>query len=123
MSDPRADLIPPAEIRRPAAILADLAEPTPDILTRVLEGLRAGIDPETIARVAWIDRWFVDCLGEIEATDRAIAAVPGGEVPFCCCAARRSSGSPTGRSAGPPGSTKRRCAAAASLREFVRASA
>ncbi len=81
MSDPRADLIPPAEIRPPAAILADLAEPTPDILTRVLEGLRAGIDPETIARVAWIDRWFVDCLGEIEATDRAIAAVPGGEVP------------------------------------------
>jgi carbamoyl-phosphate synthase large subunit len=81
MSDPRADLIPPSEIREPAAILADLAQPTPDILFRVLEGLRAGIDPETIARTSWIDRWFVDCLGEIESTDRALGAVTRGEVP------------------------------------------
>jgi len=74
MSDPRADLLPPAEARAPAAILEDLGSPTPDILQRVLEAARAGIDPETVSRVSYIDRWFVDALGEIEATDRAIAA-------------------------------------------------
>jgi carbamoyl-phosphate synthase large subunit len=81
MGDPRADLLPPAEVRERDAILADLASPTPDILYRVLEGLRAGIDAETIARTSWIDRWFVDCLAEIEATQRAISAVPDGEIP------------------------------------------
>jgi carbamoyl-phosphate synthase large subunit len=81
MGDPRADLLPPAEVRAPEAILADLAQPTPDVLYRVLEGLRAGIDPETIARTAWIDRWFVHCLGEIEETDRALAASAGHDLP------------------------------------------
>ncbi|HXQ49338.1 MAG TPA: carbamoyl-phosphate synthase large subunit, partial [Thermoplasmata archaeon] len=78
MSDPRSDLVPPTEVRAPAAILADLASPTPDILYRILEGLRAGIPPADISRTAWVDRWFVDCLGEIEAVDRGLAAAPGG---------------------------------------------
>jgi carbamoyl-phosphate synthase large subunit len=82
MSDPRSDLLPPAEVRAPAEILADLARPTPDVLYWVLEALRAGIDAETISRTSWIDRWFVDCLGEIEATHRALGAVRGGEVPL-----------------------------------------
>jgi len=81
MSDPRSDLIPPAEVREPAAILADLGRPTPEILFRVLEALRAGIDPDTIARTSWIDRWFVDCLAEIETTHRALASAPPGELP------------------------------------------
>ncbi len=81
MGDPRADLVPPAEVRPRDAILADLARPTPEILSRVLEGLRAGIDPDTIARVTWIDRWFVDCLAEIEASHRALQSAPGGELP------------------------------------------
>jgi carbamoyl-phosphate synthase large subunit len=81
MADPRADLVPPSEVRAPPAILADLAHPTPEILFRVLEGLRAGIDADTIGRTAWIDRWFVDCLGEIESTHRALAAGPRGDVP------------------------------------------
>ncbi|HTZ62212.1 MAG TPA: carbamoyl-phosphate synthase (glutamine-hydrolyzing) large subunit [Thermoplasmata archaeon] len=81
MGDPRADLVPPSEVREPAAILADLAAPTPEILFRVLEALRAGIDPATIAKTSWIDRWFVDCLAEIEANHRAIAATSGGELP------------------------------------------
>jgi carbamoyl-phosphate synthase large subunit len=74
MSDPRADLVPPAEVRTPEAILEDLANPTPDILYRVLEALRAGIDPTTVSRVSYIDRWFVDALAEIEGTDRTLVA-------------------------------------------------
>ncbi|HTW40575.1 MAG TPA: carbamoyl-phosphate synthase (glutamine-hydrolyzing) large subunit [Thermoplasmata archaeon] len=81
MGEPRADLLAPTEVRDRDAILADLAAPTPDILNRVLEGLRAGIDVETISRTSWIDRWFVDCLSEIEGAQRAIAALPAGELP------------------------------------------
>ncbi len=78
MGDPRADLLPPAEVRDRSQILADLAAPTPEILFRVLEALRAGIDAETISRTSWIDRWFVDGLAEIEATDRALGHAVGG---------------------------------------------
>jgi carbamoyl-phosphate synthase large subunit len=78
MSDPRADLVPPSEVRAPAAILADLASPTPDILSWILEGLRAGIPPAEIGKTAWVDRWFVDCLAEIEAVHRELSAGPGG---------------------------------------------
>ncbi len=80
MGDPRADLLPPAEVRPKEEILADLAQPTPEILYRVLEGLRAGLDPETISRVAWIDRWFVDGLAEVEATHRALESAAGTEL-------------------------------------------
>jgi len=81
MTDPRADLLPPETIRRPEEILADLAAPTPEVLRHVLEGLRAGIDPATIARVSFIDRWFVDALAEIEAVHRSLATVPRGPLP------------------------------------------
>ncbi len=81
MSDPRADLVPPTEVRGRDAILADLASPTPEILTRVLEALRAGIDPATIAAVTYIDRWFVEQLAEVERTHRALQSAPGGEIP------------------------------------------
>jgi carbamoyl-phosphate synthase large subunit len=81
MGDPRADLIPPAVVREKSAILADLARPTPEVLFWVLEALRAGIEPEAISQASWIDRWFIECLAEIEATDRGLSAVPGGEVP------------------------------------------
>jgi len=77
MGDPRSDLVPPTPVRAPEAILADLASPTPEVLYRVLEGLRAGIDPATIARVSYIDRWFVDALGEIEAAHRALETAKG----------------------------------------------
>jgi carbamoyl-phosphate synthase large subunit len=82
MSDPRADLLPPTEVRPREAILDDLARPTPEILTAILEALRAGIDPETVGRTSWVDRWFVDCLAEVEATHRALAEAPGGGVPL-----------------------------------------
>ena len=78
MSDPRADLVPPTTPRERPAILADLGSPTPEILVRVLEALRAGIDPDEIARVSYIDRWFVDALGEIEAAHAELEAVGGG---------------------------------------------
>jgi carbamoyl-phosphate synthase large subunit len=78
MSDPRADLVPPATVRPTAEILSDLASPTPDILYQILEGLRAGIPSEEIARVSWVDRWFVDCLGEIESAHRELSAAPRG---------------------------------------------
>jgi carbamoyl-phosphate synthase large subunit len=77
MSDPRSDLVPPAEVRRPEEIRADLATPTPEILSRVLEALRAGISPEEVSRLSWIDRWFVDALGEIESVDAAIGTAGG----------------------------------------------
>ena len=80
MTDPRTDLLPPPTIRGTEAILADLAEPKPAILHHVLEALRAGIAPERIAEVSYIDRWFVDALGEIEETDRALGALPGGRL-------------------------------------------
>ncbi|HTT15430.1 MAG TPA: carbamoyl-phosphate synthase (glutamine-hydrolyzing) large subunit [Thermoplasmata archaeon] len=80
MSDPRSDLVPPTEVREPSQILADLAAPTPDILQRVLEALRAGLDSETIERVSFIDRWFVDCLAEIDTAHRALSAAPPGDV-------------------------------------------
>jgi len=77
MGDPRADLVPPAEPRRAEEVRADLATPTPEILFRVLEALRVGISPEEVSRLSYIDRWFVDALGEIESVDRAIAAAGG----------------------------------------------
>ena len=82
MGDPRADLVPPATVRELDAIRADLSTPTPDILFRVLEAIRAGISPEEISRLAWIDRWFVDALGEIEATHGKIAADGGTSLPL-----------------------------------------
>jgi carbamoyl-phosphate synthase large subunit len=81
MADPRVDLLPPTQVRAPEAILADLAEPKPAVLAHVLEALRAGVDAGTIASVSYIDRWFVDALAEIEETHRALAAVPGGQLP------------------------------------------
>jgi len=80
MTDPRSDLVPPRELRSTEAILADLGAPNPDILFSVLEALRAGIDPDVVSRVSYIDRWFVDALGEIEAAHRELGAGPGGAV-------------------------------------------
>ncbi|HTT44421.1 MAG TPA: carbamoyl-phosphate synthase (glutamine-hydrolyzing) large subunit [Thermoplasmata archaeon] len=77
MGDPRADLVPPAEPRPREEIVAGLTTPTPDILFHVLEALRAGISAEEVSRLAVIDRWFVDALGEVEAIDRAVAAAGG----------------------------------------------
>jgi carbamoyl-phosphate synthase large subunit len=82
MSDPRSDLVPPDSPKPKAEILAELAEPKPDILFRVLEGLRAGIPAAEIATTSWIDPWFVDELGEVESCDaalrthRSVAKVP-----------------------------------------------
>ncbi|MGA8664066.1 MAG: carbamoyl-phosphate synthase (glutamine-hydrolyzing) large subunit [Thermoplasmata archaeon] len=81
MSDPRADLIPPTLVRPRREILADLGSPTPDILIQILEALRAGIPPETIAHTAWVDRWFVDALAEIEETHRALGTLADGTLP------------------------------------------
>jgi carbamoyl-phosphate synthase large subunit len=73
MGDPRADLVTPSVLRPPDEILRDLETPTPEILFRVLEALRAGIPAEEVSRRAVIDRWFVDALGEVDAVERAIA--------------------------------------------------
>ncbi|HYA57146.1 MAG TPA: carbamoyl-phosphate synthase (glutamine-hydrolyzing) large subunit [Thermoplasmata archaeon] len=81
MGDPRADLLPPETPRPAPEVLADLAAPTPEVLYRVLEALRGGVDPELIARTSFIDRWFVDALGEVERAHRALRAVSDGEIP------------------------------------------
>ncbi len=81
MANPRDDLLPPSEVRAKEAILADLANPTPDVLKHVLEGLRAGVDPSEISSVSYIDRWFVDELAEIESAHRELVAAPSGPLP------------------------------------------
>ncbi|HEV2429166.1 MAG TPA: carbamoyl-phosphate synthase (glutamine-hydrolyzing) large subunit, partial [Thermoplasmata archaeon] len=75
MSDPRADLVPPAEARPKSAILPELSDPEPEILHRILEALRAGLDPATISARSWVDRWFVDALAEVEVVDARLRAV------------------------------------------------
>ncbi|MCI4335812.1 MAG: carbamoyl-phosphate synthase (glutamine-hydrolyzing) large subunit [Thermoplasmata archaeon] len=82
MSDPRAELVPPTDCRPLSELLPLLARPEPDILYRVLEALRSGGDPAEIARITYIDRWFVDALGEVEALHRALGAVTGGTLPL-----------------------------------------
>ncbi|HYB78438.1 MAG TPA: carbamoyl-phosphate synthase (glutamine-hydrolyzing) large subunit [Thermoplasmata archaeon] len=77
MGDPRADLVPPETLRSREDIVAGLVSPTPDILVRVLEALRAGIPAEEVSRLAVIDRWFVDALGEVVVAHRAIADAGG----------------------------------------------
>ncbi|MGA8603544.1 MAG: carbamoyl-phosphate synthase (glutamine-hydrolyzing) large subunit [Thermoplasmata archaeon] len=81
MSDPRSDLVPPPEVRSREEICRDLASPTPEILVRVLEALRAGIPSDEVSRISWIDRWFVDALGEIEAVDATIGSAAGSTLP------------------------------------------
>jgi carbamoyl-phosphate synthase large subunit len=80
MSDPRSDLLPPTQVREKSQILADLGEPTPEILFRVLEALRAGIDPATISKTSWIDRWFVECLSDIERVHHTLEERAGNEL-------------------------------------------
>jgi carbamoyl-phosphate synthase large subunit len=77
MGDPRADLVPPPHPRSRKEVGADLATPTPEILFRVLEALRGGVSAEEVSRLSWIDRWFVDALGEIDSVDRALAGAGG----------------------------------------------
>ena len=72
MSDPRAELEPPATARTLDQLRPELSAPGPEILTRVLEALRGGADAGEIARITFIDRWFVDQLAEVERTDRAL---------------------------------------------------
>ncbi|MGI0067301.1 MAG: carbamoyl-phosphate synthase large subunit, partial [Thermoplasmata archaeon] len=81
MLDPRADLLPPATVRPREEILADLSAPTPEILYRVLEALRAGIELETIARTTYIDPWFIGELQEIERGHRELEGVAGAIPP------------------------------------------
>jgi carbamoyl-phosphate synthase large subunit len=82
MSDPRADLVPPATVRSADEILADLGSPTPEVLYRILEALRAGIPVARISEVAWVDPWFVHSLAEIEAVHRALLGVSPGAPPL-----------------------------------------
>ena len=81
MSDPRADLVPPTECRPLPELMPKLARPEPDILSLVLEALRAGADPDEISKTTYIDRWFVDALAEVEAAHRELSAQKGGTLP------------------------------------------
>ncbi|MCI4349278.1 MAG: carbamoyl-phosphate synthase (glutamine-hydrolyzing) large subunit [Thermoplasmata archaeon] len=81
MVDPRADLVAPVTTRDPAEILRDLGTPGPEILERVLEGLRAGITVDAIAKTAWIDPWFVESLSEVETVDARLRLARGSMSP------------------------------------------
>ena len=108
MSDPRADLVPPETARAKDEVLRDLAEPRPDILERVLEGLRAGIDPAH-DRVDVLDRPVVRRRAR---RGRASRRANSGRIAGSrrsqsgCSGPRRSSGSPTVRSPGPRRTTR-----------------
>jgi carbamoyl-phosphate synthase large subunit len=82
MSDPRADLVPPVECRPLEQVLPDLAAPEPEVLYKVLEALRSGGDPAELSRISYIDRWFIDALGEVEAIHRRIQAQTGRTLPL-----------------------------------------
>jgi carbamoyl-phosphate synthase large subunit len=82
MSDPRAELVPPPESRPLEQILPELAQPEPDVLFRLLEALRAGGDPAELSRIAYIDRWFVDALADVERVHRALQAEGGRKLPI-----------------------------------------
>ncbi|MGI0132705.1 MAG: carbamoyl-phosphate synthase (glutamine-hydrolyzing) large subunit [Thermoplasmata archaeon] len=81
MGDPRAELVPPLEVRPLSALASELGRPEPTILYTVLEALRGGADPAELERVTWIDRWFIHALAEVEETHRALGSLPGGELP------------------------------------------
>jgi carbamoyl-phosphate synthase large subunit len=81
MTDPRADLVPPARPRPVEVLRTELATPTPEVLFTVLEALRAGLPAEEVSRISYIDRWFVDCLGEIDAAHRELGATVGHDLP------------------------------------------
>ncbi|HYK93646.1 MAG TPA: carbamoyl-phosphate synthase (glutamine-hydrolyzing) large subunit [Thermoplasmata archaeon] len=81
MSDPRADLVPPADCRPLSELLPTLARPEPDILFRVLEALRAGADPAEISRLSYIDPWFISALADVEETHRELGALSGRTLP------------------------------------------
>jgi carbamoyl-phosphate synthase large subunit len=76
MSDPRAELLPPAEPRPFAELRPLLEHPEPDILVRVLEALAGGASPADIARATTIDEWFVEELAQVERVARTLAGRP-----------------------------------------------
>ncbi|MGA7923144.1 MAG: carbamoyl-phosphate synthase (glutamine-hydrolyzing) large subunit, partial [Thermoplasmata archaeon] len=78
MGDPRAELEPPSEARPITEITPELASPGPEVLFRVLEALRAGATTDEIARLTYIDPWFVDQLSEVEKADRRLREMPSG---------------------------------------------
>jgi carbamoyl-phosphate synthase large subunit len=82
MSDPRAELVPPAEARPLAELASDLGSPEPTILFRVLEAIRAGADLKDLEERTYIDRWFLQALAEVEETHRAIQSAQGGHLPL-----------------------------------------
>jgi carbamoyl-phosphate synthase large subunit len=77
MCDPRRELLPPEAIRSREEILADLREPTPEILHHVLEALEAGLTPAEISEVSWIDEWFVRELQKVQQLARRLRAPEG----------------------------------------------
>jgi carbamoyl-phosphate synthase large subunit len=81
MSDPRADLEPPKNPSTLSELLAALHGPGPEILWRVLDALRLGLDPGRVSRETYIDRWFVDQLAQVERVDRSLRASARREVP------------------------------------------
>ena len=82
MADPRADLLPPAECRPLDTVLKDLLPMEPNILSRLMEALRAGADPADLARRTTIDPWFIYTLKEIDDVQRSLQSRTRGELPL-----------------------------------------
>ncbi|MCI4354214.1 MAG: carbamoyl-phosphate synthase large subunit, partial [Thermoplasmata archaeon] len=80
MSDPRAELLPPADCRSLEELRPELEAPEPTILFRVLEAMRAGADLDELVRQTFIDKWFLHALAEVEETHRAILSIRGREL-------------------------------------------
>lgn len=77
MSDPRSELVPPAESRPLEQLYPELEAPEPTILYRVLEAIRAGADLADLERRTYIDRWFLESLAEVEEAHRGLQSAAG----------------------------------------------
>ena len=77
MTEPRHELLAPAEPRERTEILEDLSHPSPSILFHVMEGLAAGLSVETISASSWIDPWFVDQLAGVQGISRELSSAAG----------------------------------------------
>ena len=77
MADPRTDLVPRPTSRSADAILDDLGDMHPDILARLLEAIRAGIDLDRLEQRTGVDRWFLEGLAEIDSMHRELSAAAG----------------------------------------------
>ena len=81
MSDPRAELVPPADPGRSPTSSPSSTRPSRRSSSRSSRRCAPAPPSRTLARRTYIDPWFLHGLAEVEETHRAILAVSGDELP------------------------------------------